>query len=927
MWLTNRTEFSFRNAYGHVKEVVARNAKFGKVAGITDFNTFGFVRWNKACKEVGIKPVFGVQIPVVVNLDKSRRSHRNIMSFIAMNEKGLSEIFQLVKSSTEQFYFNPRITYKQVSKLSKNVAVLSGVAPKLNQINREFFLQLSPETPRSMHDIQELPTIACCNNFFPKRKDQYLYEAIADSHSLDRRTSQQYILSPKEWLKIFPKREEAIDNLIKLGKMAKVELPLAPMVKYSGRKNIEKRCFKGAKKRGLTPLKKAYRKRLNYELNLIYEKNYVDYFLIVADIVASAKKKMVVGPTRGSAGGSLVCYFLGITELDPIKHNLFFERFIDVNRLDLPDIDIDFQDTKRDQVIKDIETVYQKENVAQIGNISTLQEKSAIIRVAKALSIPHEEIDALKDLATKSEESLKSILENTDLGKAFLSRYPEISAIGNVEKHALHSSVHAAGVLICNKPITKYCGVDSRTEHNIAMIDKKDAEALNLLKVDVLGLRTLSIFADVCDSIGMDYEDLYKIPLNDKKVYKALNKGLFSGIFQFEGDAIRKLADSMPIENIDDISALSAICRPGSLISGSAARFARRRSGKENAMYLDQHPAIIEATKETYGTIIYQEQVMSIARNYAGFDWEQVGRLRKAVAKSEGKKAMESFKKDFIKGAKKNGVKKSVAAEVWEYILTFGGYGFNKSHSMGYAIITYLSAYLKVHYPEEFTLSVMNNTTNNHTGLKFLREMVEHFKMKYCPFDPDISQQNWTVKNGVLYGGFLTLEGVGVKRANKYVNSRKSNGPTLTPNDKAIIKKADTPFKYLYPASELYGSYFTKGHRTVGKAIPIKGVKKDGKEYTVLGMLLKKNIRDMNEVERVLKRGGKVVDPPTTFLTFVIEDDTGSLLGTIWANDFELLGVDIADNGKEEKDWYIINGTYNKEWNSIAVNLIKKITK
>lgn len=926
MWLTNRTEFSFRNAFGHIKTVVERNAKFGKTAGISDFNTFGFVRWSRACKEANIKPIFGVQIPVVISLEKSKRGHRNIMSLIAMNKNGLSELFELVKLSTEQFYYAPRISYKQVSQTSKNIILLSGVAPKLNQINREFYLQLSPETTRAMSGIKSIEAVACCNNFYPRKKDSKIYEAIADKHSLERRTSPQYILSPKEWLTLYPGREDAILNLEKISKKANATLPKAPMIKYPGKRNIERRCYKGAKKRGLSPLNKVYQKRLRYELDLILEKNYVDYFLIVADIVERAKKKMMVGPTRGSAGGSLVCYLLGITEIDPIKHNLYFERFIDVNRLDLPDIDIDFQDDKRDSVILDIEREYQKENVAQIGNISTLKEKSGIARIAKSLKINESEIEALKEAATVSKEDLKTIITETDLGKAFLKKYPEMNVLGKVENHALHSSTHAAGVLICNKKVTNYCGINTRTSHNIGMLDKDDAEELNLLKVDILGLRTLTIIASVCDNVNLDPNKLYSLPLDNKKVYKALNKGLFSGIFQFEGNAIRRLASSMPIKNIDDISALSAICRPGSLVSGSAARFARRRSGKENVSYLDNHKAIVKATKETYGTIIYQEQVMEIARNYAGMNWEEVGKLRKAVAKSKGKAEMNKFKKSFIKGATKNGAKKKVALQVWENILTFGGYGFNKAHSMGYAYITYLTAYMKVHFPEEFTIAVMDNISNDHSALKFLREMVEFFDMEYVFFDKDISENTWTVHDGCLYGGFLTLKNVGEVRARKFMNARQ-RGTELTSSERSIIKKADSPFRYLYPAKELYGKYYKRESLSFNRATEIKNLKADGTEYTVIGLLMKKNIRDMNEVERVMKRGGTFKKPPTTFLTFVLEDDTGSILATIWADDFEASGKQIADNGKEETDWYILQGTYNKEWNSISTNLIRKITR
>ena len=272
---------------------------------------------------------------------------------------------------------------------------------------------------------------------------------------------------------------------------------------------------------------------------------------------------MAVGPSRGSSAGSLVCYLMGITEIDPLEYDLYFERFIDINRFDQPDIDVDFQDDKRHLVIKYLEKKYGKDNVAQIGNINRLKPKSAITRFAQALGVPVDDVIELKDAImersggdARANDCMEDTFTDTDAGKKFIKNYPAMEVVKHIEAHPSHTGVHAGGILVCNNPITDYCGVNSRDKKRIGMLDKKDAEVVNLLKIDALGLRTLSIIAGVCDQIGKPYPWMYEIPVDDPATFKVFNDHRFNGIFQFEGSAVQGLAKQMPIDNIEDIAAL-----------------------------------------------------------------------------------------------------------------------------------------------------------------------------------------------------------------------------------------------------------------------------------------------------------------------------------------------------------------------------------
>lgn len=942
MWLNIKTENSFGAVYGTISNIIDKVKKNkAKAACITDINgTWGHVKWSTACKDNNIKPLFGVSLSVVERLDiKERRKKQEHMTFIALTNKGLKSIYQMVETAYQQFYYIPLITYKQINQLNeKDVAIIAFNSPQIKLIKRHFYIGLTPATPYAIRNIKGIDYIACCDNFYIDKGDKELYENFADNtaRKLERKTTVSHLLTDKEWLKLFPKNKRALKNRDKVFKAAKVELPQAKMLKFDNKIDIKKLCQEGAKKRKLDITKGVYKKRFNREIELIIDKDYTDYFLVVADFISHMKKTKLVGHGRGSSGGSLVCYLLGITEIDPIEYGLIFERFIDINRNDLPDIDIDIQDDAHNYAISYFQKKYGIEKVAQLGAVSKLKPRSAIIRFSKALNIPPWETEELKnaiqdthDGDIRANRQIEDVLK-TDVGVDFLNIFPQMKTVERIENHVSHTSVHAAGVIVSNEKVSNYCSVNARPKHpRIAMIDKKDAEKLNLLKIDVLKLKTLTIIYDICKMIKMPIKKVYDIPVDDRKTYKVLNSDKLNGLFQIEGDAVMSLAKKMPVENILDISVLLAIGRPGPMGVGSAEQFVKRRSRQERVSFICDNKVIRKITRETLGVIIYQEQVITIIKEFAGMSWEDTNTLRKGMSKSKGDDFFNLYKKKFIKGAIKNGSSKDDAKKVWLSIKAMGQYGFNKSHSVAYAMITYISAYFKAHYPLEFALSTINREKDDKKILRLLRNLRETEGIKHIAFDKNHSMQNWIIYKGKLLGGFSSIDGVGPAKANEAVKARQ-NSKMCTPSLQDKIDSGLTPFKYIYPAKQIYGSYYNKPKKygIEGQGvITIEYMKKlKDDSYVFIGCLVEKTLRDLNEQALLMKRGNVKLPSPTTFMMLKIEDDTEKISLMIGADLFYDVGY-VLNESDVDKDWFLVYGKYSNKWNSVVVKNIKRITK
>jgi len=923
--LALRTEYSFGKVFGKIEDIVELGKKTG-VVGIADINnTYGFAKFDKLCRAANVKPIFGVRLTVIDDLAEKRRPAGPECIFIAKNNDGLKEIYNLVTHAYENFYYAPRVSGRHAKNLSENVFV---IAPFMTAMitGRVDYIIKNKYTPIKN---PETLIVAISDNYFMNAEDRPIYEIICDGG--DSKTGFQHILSNEEYLLENPGCELAINNTSHISNLCNVTLTKAPMVKFEGKITLETLCKRGAMRLGIDIKNDGeYKERYEYEMSLIKEKEYTDYFLIVADMISKAKQKMLVGPGRGSSGGSLVCYLCGITTFDPIKFGLLFERFIDINRHDLPDIDIDFPDDKRQMVLKDLVKTYGEEKVAHIGTISKLKPKSAIGIFAKQLNLPYGEVEELKNSIiersggdARAAMCIEDTLNSTEVGRNFMEQYPEIKLVSKIESHASHVGVHAAGMLVSNEDLRKYCSVNKRD--TAAMIDKKDADDINLLKIDCLGLRTLTVLAETAKLSGFDFEDYYSLPLDDDNVFQIFRDMRLSGIFQFEGYALQSVCRQMVMDCFDDVVAVTSLSRPGPLHSGGTTAYISRRTGAEKIEYISDDPIFKKITEETYGVVVFQEQLMKIAREYAGMEWTSVSALRKAASKSLGDDFFNKYKNEFLEGTDKRGIDRMEAVNVWEHIVTFGSWGFNKSHAIAYSLISYWTAWAKYYYPTEFCVANLNNAKGDSSAVKMLRDMVKNEDMKYIAVDPDLSGVKWTPNNGVILGGLTNIEGIGIKKAQSIIKKR-NEGKGFTPSLVSKLVESKTIFDVLFPCEEYFGDFY-RHHKKLGfeqKLDYIENIQDKG-NYIFIGRLVKKNLRDVNEYQSVVKRGGEIIHDNTLHLNITIEDDTDSIICLVDRFSYDRLGKDIAENGIVDEDYYLIAGMVKSSWRIISITEVFKL--
>jgi DNA polymerase III alpha subunit len=926
--LALRTEFSFGKTFGFADSII-KNYSEGHTIGIADINnTFGHVLLEKTAAKLGIKPIFGVRLMVVrdATLKGKERYHGPEYIFLAKNNYGLREIYRLVKKSYDQFHYWPRIGLSDVLSLSEDVIV---IAQNFFDPERIDYIALSPSTPAMLLDW-EIPKVAINNNDFSHPWDRGVYELLTDGGWAH--TYPQHILSTEEWMRIC-NDEDAINNTHVIADMCEhFTIEKAPMVKYTGYINLDKSIQIGAKNRKIDITEEPYKSRLEKELELIYQKNFSDYFLVVADMIEKAKNKgILVGPSRGSSAGSLVCYLLGITEIDPIPFGLIFERFIDINRADLPDIDIDFPDNKRQEVIKQLEKDYGPDRVGHIATISKLKPKSAIGLFAKALNIPPYETEEVKDAIlersggdARAAMCIMDTFETTDVGRVFIEKFPQMKLVEKIENHSNHAGVHAAGIIVCNNPLVDYVGRNTRDD--MVMVDKKEAEYLNLLKIDVLGLRTLAVLTDCAKLAGLDPKIFYTLPLDDEDSFKLITEGRWSGVFQFEGQALQFVTRQIGVHEFNDIVAITALARPGSMNSGGTNKYIKAKLGEEVPFYYDEiHERI---TGETFGVTVYQEQMMRMAREIGSMSWPDVSALRTAASKSLGDEFFSKYKDKFIQGATEvNGYSIEDANSMWSDIQHSGSWIFNKSHAVSYALISYWTAWAKAHYPLEFAAANLNNAKDDESALKLLRDMVENDGVEYEAFDPDVSVEGWSIHDGKLIGGLTSIKGIGEKKAADIVMRRK-NGLPYTPSIVKMMMYPETIFSSLYPCRDKWGEIYTNPNKfgLINSPMFIRDVT-DG-DCVIIGKVISRDLRDRNDYQSIQKRGGKKVDKNQFYLKFYIEDDTDSVMCMISPQDFDKLnGRMLSETLKEGETWVIVRGEIRSEWRMVTAKHIFNLTE
>ena len=683
-----RTEYSFRETFAPLAHVVARLKAIGcTAAGCVDRagSTWGHVQWEKTMLAEGLKPLFGAEFGVGPASEKAGPTPTAWV--LARDARALYRLASLAHGQALPGGF-PRLTVDQflgaegVERFAGAAFLGDGAAADAG-----VWVDVNPGSPiqtaKALAHLRRFPgarLVVTGDNFYAAPQDRKLHELAGRI----AKPTPQHILAGEEFgLAMAQLTAEQIaaahQNATEIAARCAVRLPRAPLIKLAG--DVAALCRAGQEERLLrghiAQWTDAYEQRLLRELKLVREKEFESYFLMVADMVRWAKQRMLVGPARGSAAGSLMCYLMGITEVDPLPHGLMFERFVDVTRKDLPDIDLDFPDAKRDSIYEYLRGKYGADHVARIGTVSEYKPKSALAEVAKRLRIPPWETQAVKDAMfvrssgdSRANNCLTDTLNETAPGLALKERFPAIVLAGEIEGHASHSGVHAAGVIVCNEPVADFCTVVD----GVAQLDKKDAEALGLLKVDVLGLRTLSVIEDAG---VVTVEQLYRMHFDDPAVYALLNAGRFTGIFQWEGQALQSLTGQIEMRRFEDMVHITALARPGPLGGGAAGHFTERHAGRERVDVA--HPSMLQYLEETFGLVLYQEQVMRMTREIGQFSWEDTAKIRKLMSDRKGVESFDYFQAKFIKGATEAvGLTKREAKDIWDQINSMGAWAFNK---------------------------------------------------------------------------------------------------------------------------------------------------------------------------------------------------------------------------------------------------------
>lgn len=857
--LHNHSEYSLLDGLSTPEEIAEIVSTNGQMASaITDHGTMGgFIRFQKACKQEGIKPIFGVEAYFVDDVnaedaeDKRERYH---LILLAKNDVGLSNLFRINKVAwTEQFYYKPLTDYNTIRKHSEGLICLSGcmgsalsqalmdgneeraekIVKKFSEMfPNDYFIEVQPHNPPDLNkmlveyaDQFNIPLVGTLDCHFPTAADRGVeevflamgqnsglkaaekrhahdhFEQACGTHDLiekmdilypDRRLSFKnlplYMMGAKEVLEHFHNagftRTDIMENTVEIAERCNAEIKMNQVllpkyaeeagVKMSSEDYLREIAEFLLQQKGLSK-NQEYVDRLEEELEVIIGKKFADYFLILWDLVSWADSADIArGPARGSAGGSLLSYVLGITSVDPVKHGLLFFRFINPERSDFPDIDLDFEDRRRDEVKEYLRQRWGSDNVAGISAYTTFKAKGAVKGIASTFAIPYNEANT----ATSLFEDLDEYRTSERLAE-FRRKYPEIEHIAaRLDGRCRSASAHAAGVVVSSVPIHEIAPVEMRTEavtkRKIPVIayDKDECGDFGLIKIDALSVRAITVVKDCINKIkeihGIDVRSQsLDIDNPDPRVFQEFSAGNVVGIFQAEGAGYANLIESMGIRDFNDLIVSNALVRPGSYVTQGETYLAVR-DGRKKANY--PHEILREILGETHGTYIFEEQVMQIAVSLAGFTWAQADRLRKIISKKKDQAEFDKYRDDFVNGASRY-ITNNQADKLWRDIEKASLYMFNKSHATAYSIVSYQTMWLKVNYPREFLWASL---TNEVEAEKVSTYLFEATRMGIPVLQPDVnkSEASFSLEDGSLRFGLRNIAGCGVTAVEDVIAKR-----------------------------------------------------------------------------------------------------------------------------------------------------------
>ena len=823
----------------------AKEYQMPAVAMTDHGNLYGAIDFYKHAYQYGIKPIIGCELYVAPKSRFDKTGYgigetANHLIVLARNMQGYRNLMKLSTAGfLDGFYYRPRVDKEILTKYHEGLIGMSAclhgeIASHLLRGNSKrpirsaqqyrdifgegnFFLEIMenglPEQKKANQGLIELssehglPLVATNDCHYLNRKDAEAHEVllciqtgktIEDADRMRFGTDQFYFRSPDEMKHLFSYCPEAIENTIQIAEKCNLTFEsgsfFLPNFEINPDETLDERLKREAKE-GLSTLltnilkgpdenlREEYEKRLQQELEMIRSMGFAGYFLIVSDFINYAKKKNIpVGPGRGSAAGSLVAYAIGITNIDPIRYNLFFERFLNPDRISMPDIDTDFCPEGRDEIIRYVTEKYGSDKVSQIITFGKMQARAVIRDVGRAMNIPYGEVDRIAKLipnvlnikldeAIKREPRLREEEKNNPRIKKLLDLSRSLEGLNR------HSSTHAAGVVISDLPLVERIPLcKSPKDDVVTQFAMNDISEVGLTKFDFLGLKTLTVIKNaltfVRDSRNNDV-DIDNLPLDDRKTYELLMRGDTDGIFQLESSGMKDILVRMKPDCIEDVIALIALYRPGPM--DNVPEFIARKQGKTKIVY--EVPELEAILKETYGIIVYQEQVMQIAVVIGNYSLSEADTLRKVMSKKKTDEMENKEKPKFLEGARKKKIPEVKAARIWEQMETFGKYGFNKSHSTAYAIISYQTAYLKAHFPAEFMAALLTSEKDNRDKIITHISSCRDMGLNVLPPDINESMSDFSVVGEHIRFGLGAVKNVGVGAIDSIISVREKCGP------------------------------------------------------------------------------------------------------------------------------------------------------
>jgi DNA polymerase-3 subunit alpha len=910
------TEYSLLDGASRIGSLVKRAKELNMPAiAITDHGTmYGIVDFYKQAKKQGIKPIIGCEVYVA---PRSRRERNMVegeayyhLVLLAETDEGYRNLIELVsRGNTEGFYYKPRVDKELLSQYSKGLICLSAciageipswllkdnitVAEALIQEyidifgKDNFFLEIQdhgiPEQKKVNKFLIEMSRkfdvglVATNDLHYINKQDAECHDVLLciqmgktvdDTARMKFFSDEFYLKDFDEMAQLFGAYPEALANTCRIAERCNVTLDFGNLYLpefpvpggLTANDYLEKLCRDHLKERysEVTP---EINDRLVFELGVIMKMDYSGYFLIVWDFINYARQQEIpVGPGRGSAAGSIVAYLLGITNIDPIAYGLLFERFLNPERVTMPDIDIDFCYVNRGKIIEYVSDRYGADRVAQIITFGTMAAKGAIRDVGRALNMPYGEVDRIaKMVPNELGITLRRALE---ISSDFRAAYENEPAVGKlldlamaVEGLPRHASTHAAGLVISKEPLTHYVPLQNSAEGFLTtQYDKDKVEELGLLKMDLLGLRTLTVIGDtiklVQKSRGIKI-DIDHIPLDDPKVSAMLTNGDTAGVFQLESSGITTLVKDLRPECFADLIPLVALYRPGPLGSGMVEDFINGRHGKKTVTYV--HPLLEPILCDTFGVILYQEQVMQIASVMAGFSLGQADLLRRAMGKKKHD-VLDAQRENFLQGASERGIERKMAGEIFDLMAHFADYGFNKSHSAAYALVAYQTAYLKANYPQEFMAALLSSVMGTNEKIGSYIETCRQMGIDVLPPDINASQSSFSVDGNGIRFGLAAVKNVGENAIQNMVVTRDANGKfeslvdLCTKVDMRLINKRVIESLIKCGAFDSLGAKRSQLLAVLERAIDMAAVRQRDKVSGQIGLFCEETLNDADEI-------------------------------------------------------------------------------